>query len=92
MGSWLLPLTQPHARFDGRPPSRPLESALPTMIAGKAAASETEQAEVEVTRGDLLKLSLSLDLHEAGGLFIATRVSRSILPAVPESPGLLFRR
>ena len=39
------------------------------MVAGKAAASETEQAKVEVKPGDLLKLSLSLDLHEAGGLF-----------------------
>ncbi len=39
------------------------------MVAGKAAPSETEQAKVEVKPGDLLKLSLSLDLHEAGGLF-----------------------
>ncbi len=39
------------------------------MVAGKAAASETEQAKVEVKPGDLLKLSLSLDLHEAGGSF-----------------------
>jgi len=39
------------------------------MVAGKAAASETEQAKVEVKRGDLLKLSLSLDLHGAGELF-----------------------
>ena len=69
MESWPSSLTQPHARFDGRPPSRPLESTLPTMVAGKVTASETEQAKVEVKPGDLLKLSLSLDLHEAGGSF-----------------------
>ena len=39
------------------------------MVAGKAARSETKQAKVALTCEDLLKLSLSLDLHEAGGLF-----------------------
>ncbi len=39
------------------------------MVAGKAAPSETGPAKVALKRMDLLKLSLSLDLHEAGGLF-----------------------
>ncbi len=39
------------------------------MVAGKAAPSETEQAKVALKREDLLKLSLSLDLHEAGRWF-----------------------